>query len=391
MPSTRRLASLLAVALVGSLAPVLLVSAPAHAAECVSERPQEGPLGLPLDSGCDDVDPPETDITGTTPDPGPAGVVATDAMRIDFEGRFAADDQDDPGTIVTECRLEGPSQAHDWRSCTSPVTYTGLDDTGGQGTPYTFSVRAVDQEDDAYTWTGSILSPATEAVPDRDATPATVSWRVDTEAPTGILFGQPTDTFSPDEPVLRDNEITLILRSNEKATTWACLLDEAAVPCATGRNHYDTLAPGRHTFSALPTDAAGNTGLPVDEGQLDAHWWVPTNLWGGPKQRKRWQFVTSPSFVSNNALRTKRRWSSLTMWQKDFRELRLVAPTGPGFGTVRVRVNKRRWSVVRLDGRRDDRAHFQVQGPGYARRSGFVQVQVISRGKPVVIDAIMAR
>ena len=91
--------------------------------------------------------------------------------------------------------LTGPSQAHDWRDCTSPTRYAGL--TPGT---YTWQVRAYDRH-------GNV-----------DATPGTQTWQV---APTtGKVRGTRT--------VRRGGVATFRLSSPHAGARYSCRLDKGA-------------------------------------------------------------------------------------------------------------------------------------------------------------------
>jgi len=95
----------------------------------------------------------------------------------------------------SQCMLTGPSQAHDWRDCTSPTRYAGL--TPGT---YTWQVRAYDRH-------GNV-----------DATPGTQTWQV---APTtGKVRGTRT--------VRRGGVATFRLSSPHAGARYSCRLDKGA-------------------------------------------------------------------------------------------------------------------------------------------------------------------
>ena len=125
-----------------------------------------------------------------------------------------------------ECALD----ADPFSACLSPVSYFALTDGG-----HVFRVRSV-----------------TLGVP--DPSPASWSWTIDTRPPAvGLTATPPSSTnattagfaFSVDDP-----DATVI-----------CELDDVPSPCdSPGSQAYTGLAEGQHTFRALATDAAGNTG-----------------------------------------------------------------------------------------------------------------------------------
>lgn len=397
----RRTAVLPGLAMVAALLPAALATAPpaAAAVDCVNEAPQQ-PLGL---QRCDDVTPPTTTLTGVTPEPNAGRWLRTGEVSIAFTGAFAPEDDTDADPLGFQCKLDGPSQSQGWRACTSPWRPPQpLSDSGSAS--YTFSVRAVDTADHDKGLTGSpdgdgTLYPASpllgipypaETVPDFDATPATTSFKVDSKAPVGLLFGQPLDPFTPDDPVLLSRDLTLTLRTNEPGSTFSCVLDAVAVPCSAGRNTFSGLGSRRHSFAATLVDPAGNVTA-TDPAELTTSFTVATDVFGTKKQRRKWKFVKSPGALGGSYLETDRQFATLTLRGRNVRELRLLAPTAPGDGLVRVRINRTKWHKVNLNRRADDKAQFRLRGPGFTPQTGQIQIQVISRGKPVRIDGIVAR
>ena len=91
--------------------------------------------------GCDDDTPPETTLSASST-PNAAGFVKVSSMTFTFGSQVS---DGDPGPFGLECKLTGPAQAHDWRPCTSPVTYAGLPDA--PLARIVFQARAVDLGD----------------------------------------------------------------------------------------------------------------------------------------------------------------------------------------------------------------------------------------------------
>jgi hypothetical protein len=71
-------------------------------------------------------------------------------------------------------------------------------------------------------------------------------------------------------------------------------------------------------------------------------------------------------------------------------ELRLIAPRGPRYGTVRLRVGRRAWHVVDLSGPRTALRQVVVIDRYSGIRSGRIVIESLS-AKPVVVDAVVAR
>src|SRR5207245_1704488 len=126
-----------------------------------------------------------------------------------------------------QCTLHAPPSA----ACSSPPAYSGLADG-----LHTFQVRA------------------TDSAGNTDATPASVSWTVDTVAPVA-----PTITGSPSNP--SNSASPSFSFTGEAGATFQCALDAGAfAACISGVNYPGPLVDGSHTFQVKATDQAGNTG-----------------------------------------------------------------------------------------------------------------------------------
>lgn len=369
-----RRAALLAVAVVAPflplhVAPVATASAAAASAAepgCTSE--QAGLLELP----CDDSTPPDTVVTSVAPAPNAGGWTRQDSMTIHFAA-VAPDEQ--PGSLVTQCRLTGPSQAHDWRACTSPVTYPGLADTTPPG--YRFEVRAVDAPDH-----GILLAWPMTDTPDLDASPATFTWGQDTVVPREFLTVDIYDELTPEDPVLRGPGLVAKLNASEPGVSVECTDNGAPLPCAPGRNVFTGLPAGDHDLTMRVTDPAGNTSGWADEVRFT----VPADL----ARRAGWKQVRSAAHVGGDVLVSKRPGARLVVRTKVVRELRLYADSSRRAGTLRVRVGKGAWQPVRLAGKRERGREVVVFGPWDGVRRGKVQIETVGR-RPVRVDAIVVR
>src|SRR5262249_6443618 len=105
-----------------------------------------------------DLVPPDTSITAQPP-----GITNLIAASFSFIGSDTG-----VGVASYQCRLDGAS----FTNCTSPVSVTGLSDAS-----HTFDVRAID------------------GAGNTDASPASVTWIVDTIPPT-ISLGSPSTTLT---------------------------------------------------------------------------------------------------------------------------------------------------------------------------------------------------
>jgi large repetitive protein len=184
-----------------------------------------------------DDEPPETYITD-----GPPPSTQEDSATFSFIG---VDNVTPADEIEFECRLDSEDELA-WEGCESPLTYTGL----APG-PHTFSVRAIDDEDNV------------------DPTPATYTWTVlgadDTTAPTVEITEAPSDS--------QDTTATFEFVGSDDRTeagdlTFECELDGGGYRACLSPITYQDLAVGGHTFRVRATDEAGNTG------QAAVHEWA---------------------------------------------------------------------------------------------------------------------
>ena len=172
---------------------------------------------------------------------GPTGAVSSSTAAFTFTSTEAM--------ATFECSLDGAAFA----ACPAATTLTGLSDGS-----HTLEVRAVD------------------AGGNRDASPASRTWLVDTQQPNTTLSGAPTGTTN-------DSTATLTFGSNETGVTFECSLDGAAFAPCTSPVSLTALNDGPHTFSVRAIDAAGN----VDATPATATWTVDaavpdTTITSGP-------------------------------------------------------------------------------------------------------------
>jgi predicted outer membrane repeat protein len=166
-----------------------------------------------------DTIPPDTRVTG-----GPANPSNTAVASFTFTG---TDNATPPSTIAFECRLDSQAPAA-FVSCSSPKTYSSLSEGS-----HTFEVRAVD------------------GAGNRDATPATFTWTVDTTAPqTTITAAPPATTTS--------TSASFSFTTSEPGAGFECSLDGAAFGACSSPRGYAGLTVGGHQFSVRSKDAAGN-------------------------------------------------------------------------------------------------------------------------------------
>ncbi|GAA1436464.1 hypothetical protein GCM10009641_35810 [Mycobacterium cookii] len=359
--------------LAGALVP--MGAAPAVATPgCLDETLPPGPVpALPLSDGCDDSTPPETTLTASTT-PNAAGFLAASTMTFTVGAQVS---DGDTGPFGLECTLAGPGQAHDWRACTSPVTYAGLPDGS-----YAFRARAVDLGDTALD-PDSPLAPGTVAdTPDLDPTPARLTWTQDSAAPFVFVTSTAYDEQTPTQPVVTSGSMPIRINSSEPGSTFECRDNGRAIPCTGGRFELATPGAGRHRFTARSVDRAGNASAwsePVE-------FYVPTDL----RRQRGWRTVRGDGYFRGAALRATRRGARLVLPRATVGELRLLASTGRGFGTVRLRVGKRDWHVVSLAGRTAAMKEITVLDRYSGVRAGRIVIESLT-DRPVVVDAVVAR
>ena len=353
----------------GLLVGLPLGSPAAAADDCLSEPP----VGL-FGSSCDDTVPPETSLTGVSTAPNAAGWVATSTMAFAFAG---AHTDADAGVLAFECRLDGPAMAHDWTPCTSPRTYEGLIDSDAA---YTFSVRAVDTADRAYVFRGFGTE---EQVEDVDASPATLTWGQDTLAPVAFVNPDLYDEETPQQPVVVGRSVGIRLNSNEAGVGFECEVDGEATPCTPGAWRYADAPSGRHFFRARSVDKAGTASAWSEVTEF----FVPTDL----RAHRGFSLVRKSGAFDETLVRSKKKGARLVLPKQRVGELRLYAPTAPTYGKVRVKVGATNWRVVNLAGPRSAQKEFVVLNRYQGSRTGRIIIEVLTRKKPVFLDAIVAR
>jgi large repetitive protein len=134
-----------------------------------------------------------------------------------------------------QCKLDGAAFA----ACTSPEEYFGL-----ASGPHTFAVRGIDGA-------GNI-----------DASPASVSWSIDTDQPViSISSAHPDPTNATDA--------SFSFAANKQVSGFQCKLDDGAfAPCSSPQGYSD-LAAGDHVFAVEATDLSGNQGSASFDWTID--------------------------------------------------------------------------------------------------------------------------
>ncbi|NUR75099.1 MAG: hypothetical protein HOQ28_02280, partial [Thermoleophilia bacterium] len=132
------------------------------------------------------------------------------------------------GSATFTCSLDNAA----FSSCSPPIAYPGKAD--GQ---HTFSVKATDRAGN----TGAA---------------ATVTWTIDTVAPSATISGKPASLSNVSSP-------DFAFTSSELNSTFQCKIDSEAFGGCSSPFNIGQRADGQHTFSVEAVDAAGNTGAPV--------------------------------------------------------------------------------------------------------------------------------
>lgn len=374
--SARRHGVFAALALAAGLltaVPLGIAGPAAAAADCLSEPP----VGLSK-AACDDTVPPETALTAVSTQPNALGWVATGTMSFAFTGSHTDADAD---PLAFECKLDGPAQAHDWAACTSPRTYEGLVDS--DVAPYTFSVRTIDSADAAFVYTGSLLMPTVEAGADHDPSPAVFTWGQDTLAPVSFVNPDLYDQHSPQQPVVVGRSLSIRLNSNEAGVTFECEVDGVGTACTPGVWRYAEATSGRHYFRARSVDKAGTPSA----WSATSEFFIPADL----RARRGWSVVKNAGAFDQTLTKSRRKGARLVLPKQRVGELRLYAPTAPTYGKVRVKVGATNWRVIDLAAPRSAQREFVVLNRYQGSRTGKILIEVLSRNKPVFLDAIVAR
>jgi large repetitive protein len=134
-----------------------------------------------------------------------------------------------------QCKLDGAAFA----ACTSPEEYFGL----GSG-PHTFAVRGIDGA-------GNI-----------DASPASVSWSIDTDQPVISISSAHQDPTNA-------TDASFSFAANKQVSGFQCKLDDGAFAACSSPQGYSDLAAGDHVFAVEATDLSGNQGSASFDWTID--------------------------------------------------------------------------------------------------------------------------
>lgn len=377
MSHRRRRTLVLALLLGGSVLP-LATAPPAQAAPgCLHDVPVV-PILTP--AGCDDTTPPVTELGTTAPRITASGWINKRTLRVGYTGRHTDADTD---PIAFQCSL-GTDPAvptdQEWYDCPEDRVFRRITPSP---TPYVLWIRAVDSADLSVRWSdGNLLSSNDEPVDDVDPTPVRLTFRIDNVAPDTRVAGLPRDPFRPDLPMVGTARPRLRLSATE-AATFQCTVNSVDVPCTGGTTTLPALRPGDQVLQVAAVDRAGN----VDPSPATVRFAVPANL--APRGRTPgWKQVRRRGYLGGDYLRSSRPDARMVLRVGRFRELRLLATTGPRAGVVEVRLG-RRWQRVDLR-RTTTTVHDQVRVRDHraAPLPGRVEIRVV-RGR-VQLDGILA-
>lgn len=376
----RRTSVALAVVLAAAAVPVL-APAPAQASPgCLRDVART----LVSMDGCDDTTPPNTSITGSVPVVTRAGWANKRTIRIAFAGRHSDADTD---AIGFECRLSTSAAVpteEQWGDCPDNGIYRDLAQSAAA--PYVFWVRAYDTADRPVTWDDMIATPFAiddEPTDDVDPTPARLVFRVDSIVPNTFIFDTPYDPLTPQAPMVTTTSPQVQLTSDEVAT-YVCSVDRRSVPCAEGTTTLRNLSAGTRTLRVQAVDAAGN----IDPSPAVTAFTVPANL---RTKAAGWKRKRAGGYLGNDYVLASERGVELAFKARRYRELRLLATTGPKAGVIEVKVGAA-WKRVSLR-RSTLTQHDQivVREALSSRRSDTIRIRVVSNGKPVQLDGYLAR
>jgi hypothetical protein len=160
----------------------------------------------------------DTTAPGTTIDQAPADPTNSTSASFEFSSN-------DVGASF-ECKLDG---ALEFTACSSPQDYQDL-----AGGAHSFEVRAVDRAGN------------------RDQSPASHAWTIDTTAPETTIDQAPPDPSG-------STSASFQFSSGDLGASFECKLDDAAgfTACSSPQDYQD-LAGGPHSFAVRAVDQAGN-------------------------------------------------------------------------------------------------------------------------------------
>lgn len=160
--------------------------------------------------------PPETTITS-----GPSGTINNPNPSFTFT------------SPEPDCTFTAQMDGGGYVAVTSPKTYSGLADG-----KHTFQVRATDPSNNT------------------DPTPASLTFLVDTIAPSTSITAGPSGLINNSNP-------SFSFTSPDGTATFQVQMDGGGYTAATSPKNYSGLSNGTHTFQVRAVDPAGNIGSPA--------------------------------------------------------------------------------------------------------------------------------
>lgn len=284
-----------------------------------------------------------------------AGVTQATTATFTFAAVESKDGTPTPGATFACRLLKKPATTGAFADCpgtSGTATYNGLTD----GT-YEFAVQATDAEDNT------------------DETPETFTWTVDTTPPETVLTSRTKFWVLARKATFGLDVAAPDVKSD---MSFQCYLDGAGRMCPTV-----TFASGTHTFGAVATDKAGNT----DETRVTHTFTMPVNN-KALNHSKGWTKAKIRGTFLNTASISKKKGAKLATKATGIKRIALVASKGKGNGVVKVMLGKKTLKKVNLAQKRNVKKKVVPIARFSSPVSGKVTVQVISKGKKVVIEGL---
>jgi hypothetical protein len=317
----------------------------------------------------DDCTAPETRITAQP-----------EAETESRDATFAFTTEQPEVDVTFECRLAGPSQAHDWSDCTTPPqagaatsegskSYTGLA-LGG----YTFSVRATD---------------AFKLGPNTEETPAQATWTI--VEPDEPPPPPPPDTEDPDTFITNGADrwhpfsyIGVQYASDEDASGWECALNGVEQSCNDDQKNFLGMKAGDYVFTVAAVDGSDR----VDPTPARERWSVPMNNTLFKTHSAEWDKRSGKGYFQDTYSFATERGAFIEQAKQGFKSLVLVATRCSGCGTVAVYLKDRLLKTIRLSAAATEKRQIIPVASWRAKHAGRVRLEVVSNGKDVIIEGL---
>jgi len=320
---------------------------------------------------------PETTITGHPEVDEERRTESTDAAFT-----FESQDESTDDKSTFECKLEGPSQAHDWSACTDatqskPGYSTGSKSYSGLGLgDYTFSVRATDTPD----------NPLDTA--NTETTPATFAWTIveanepppppdDDDAPQTRITSGATRWYPY-------SYLGITYASDEEGVHFRCTLNGEKRSCDDEQANFIGMKAGDYLFTVAAVDGAGN----VDATPAKQRWTVPMDNSLFKTYSPQWDKRSGRGYFQDTYAITDARGAFIEQAKQGFKSLVLVATTCPGCGTVDVFLKDTLLRTVRLTSPEMQKRQVIPLASWRKRHAGRVRIVVTSDAKDVIVDGL---